>query len=470
MSSLDFVLDGLKTDRRDEAYGRTHDHFEPVMIFRRWWQVDDWGWALKHAQNDTAIIGSTRDREMLMVTEESVRNRAYFLFANRTGSNWQDPVSNWIQAIAEEVEAARATDITGELFTYRPLSQFMPTMILPAIEAKIASGSIASSALPIELQRLQILWPSSGQPIVQINGDVAINVVGTPTRSDYKLDEAIFANDVVPGSERLVPPEVDGKRVAYLLLFSSFMDFRVYFDFTPNGPEGPADSVMPLYELQELATRKAFFQVHPPEVLLARLKQLGWPPSPAYYPSLVHAMSQPGGDTPQSIATTIKAIHGPSYWARRMTLWEELKIFANRTPYVRKAIEEYLEGDYVSSVYVAVPQFEGVINDYVRGAGGTLSGRFRNDVGEFLRLIQSRKALLFPRYALTEIVDFIDSGTFWDNTSTITNQQEDVNRHGIAHGVFTGFETQELALKFIILIDCIALILLQDQVLRGVLN
>ncbi|MDW5265362.1 MULTISPECIES: hypothetical protein [Acidobacteriaceae] len=407
---------------------------------------------------------------MLMVTEDNVRNRAYFHFANRTGSNWQDPVSNWIQAIAEEVEAARATDITGELFTFRPLSQFMLSMIIPAIEAKVANGSVSPNALPVELKRLQILWPQSGQPIVQINDEVAINIIGKPSREGYKLGESVTAADFIPGSERLVPPEISGARVAYLLLFSSFMDFRVYFDATANAPEGQGDSVMQPYELQELAARKSFFQAHPPEALLARLKQLGWPPSPTYYPTLVHSMSQLGGDTPQNIATTIKAIHAPAYWAKRIALWEELTIFAARTEYVKKAINEYLEADYVSAIYVAVPQFEGIINDYVKSAGGTLSGGFRDHVNEFLRLIQSRKLLLFPRYALTEVVDFIDSGTFWNNTSTVTNQQEDVNRHGIAHGVFTGFETQELALKFLILLDCIAFILLQDQVLRGVLN
>jgi hypothetical protein len=71
---------------------------------------------------------------------------------------------------------------------------------------------------------------------------------------------------------------------------------------------------------------------------------------------------------------------------------------------------------------------------------------------------------------LNLIVDFIDSGSFWNNTSTITDPKQEVNRHGIAHGVFTGFETQELALKFLILIDCVAFVLLQDQLIRGVLN
>ena len=74
---------------------------------------------------------------------------------------------------------------------------------------------------------------------------------------------------------------------------------------------------------------------------------------------------------------------------------------------MRKAIEEYLEGDYVSAIYVAVPQFEGLINDYAASAGGTVSGRFRDTVTEFKDLVESRKVFLFPPFALTHVVDFI---------------------------------------------------------------
>lgn len=408
-----------------------------------------------------------------MVTENDIRIRAYFHFENRTGKNWEDAAANWTQAEGEEraLATARALDISGELFTFRPLSQMIPMLVVPSIDEKVANGAISAATLPIEIKRLQILWPPSGVPVVQLNEEVQINVVGLPVRTDIKAGDPVYASDIVPGSERLVPPTINGLPVAYMLFFSSFMDLKLYFDFTPNAPDPrPEAAMMPRYELQELAARRNFIQANPPETLLARLKQLGWPPSSTYYPTLVQTMAQPGGDTPAMIASTITALHGPQYWTRRIAIWEELRIFTTRTPYVRKAIEEYLEGDYVSAIYVAVPQFEGLINDYVGSAGGAVASRFRDTVTEFKRLIESRKVLLFPGFALTQVVDFIDSGSFWNNTGTIANPQQEVNRHGIAHGVFTGFETQELALKFLLLLDCVAFILLQDQLIRGVLN
>jgi hypothetical protein len=108
------------------------------------------------------------------------------------------------------------------------------------------------------------------------------------------------------------------------------MDLRVYFDFSPNAPDWtPETQRKPPYEFQEFAARSNFIQANPPKTLLTTLKQLGWPPSPTYYPSLIQTMAQPGGDAPAMIASTIIAIHGAQYWARRITLWSELKIFSN---------------------------------------------------------------------------------------------------------------------------------------------
>jgi len=405
--------------------------------------------------------------------ENDIRTRAYFHFENRTGKNWGDSAANWSQAEAEEMAlaTARALDISGELFTFRPLSRMIPLLVVPSIDEKVANGVISATTLPVEIRRLQILWHPPVAPVVQLNDEVQIIVEGLPARTDIKPGDPIYASDMVPGSEHLVPPTINGSSVKYLLFFSSFMDLTVYFDFAPNAPvPSPEAPRMPRFELQKLAARSDFIQANPPETLLARLKHLGWPPSPTYYPSLVQTMAQPGGDTPEMIASTIIALHGAEYWRKRIVLWKELLIFATRTPYVCKAIDEYLEGDYVSAIYVAVPQFEGIINDYVRSSGGAVAREFRSTLSEFARLIESRKVLLFPRFVLKLVVDFIESGSFWNNTSRIADPKQEVNRHGIAHGVFTGFETQELALKFLILIDCVAFVLLQDQLVRGVLN
>jgi hypothetical protein len=147
-----------------------------------------------------------------MVTENDIRTRAYFHFENRTGKNWEDPDANWNQAEAEEraLATARVLDISGELFTFRPLSQMIPLLVVPSIDEKVANGFISATTLPIEIKRLLILWPPSAAPVVQLNDEVQINVAGHPARTDIKLGDPIYASDIVPGSERLVPPTING--------------------------------------------------------------------------------------------------------------------------------------------------------------------------------------------------------------------------------------------------------------------
>jgi hypothetical protein len=91
--------------------------------------------------------GANEAKEKTVLNEDDIRTRAYFHFANRTGANWQDLTSNWTQAEAEEkaLAAARTTDISGELFTYRPLSQLIPRLVSPAIRIYITDTAGKSS-------------------------------------------------------------------------------------------------------------------------------------------------------------------------------------------------------------------------------------------------------------------------------------------------------------------------------------
>jgi hypothetical protein len=45
-----------------------------------------------------------------------------------------------------------------------------------------------------------------------------------------------------------------------------------------------------------------------------------------------------------------------------------------------------------------------------------------------------------------------------------------VNRYGIAHGIFTGFECESISLKYLILLDSLSFVLLHDRMLVGSLK
>ncbi len=59
--------------------------------------------------------------------------------------------------------------------------------------------------------------------------------------------------------------------------------------------------------------------------------------------------------------------------------------------------------------------------------------------------------------------EYLKDGSFWANTENIINPRIQINRHGILHGLFTGFESKEIALKYLLLLDSLAFILLHDK-------
>ena len=84
-------------------------------------------------------------------------------------------------------------------------------------------------------------------------------------------------------------------------------------------------------------------------------------------------------------------------------------------------------------------------------------------------LVFSRKVLLFPSPVLNLILDFLSSATFWKTTADIGDPTQEVNRKGIVHGIFTGFEARNIALKYLVLVDGLALVMLHDQIVSGTL-
>jgi hypothetical protein len=58
----------------------------------------------------------------------------------------------------------------------------IPFLVVPSIDEKVANGVISATTLPVEIKRLQILWPPSAVPVVQLNDEVQINVVGISAR------------------------------------------------------------------------------------------------------------------------------------------------------------------------------------------------------------------------------------------------------------------------------------------------
>jgi hypothetical protein len=144
----------------------------------------------------------------------------------------------------------------------------------------------------------------------------------------------------------------------------------------------------------------------------------------------------------------IAGVFSRDYWAEKTKLWEETNLFPHRLNYLKKVIEEYFDGDYVSAIYILAPQFEGIVRDYLGSCGTAPNYRFESCLNQLRERVYSQPIMMFPREVLEAILGFMQKGTFLTETAMVTNPSQQVNRHGIAHGVFTEFETQEIACYF----------------------
>ena len=105
-------------------------------------------------------------------------------------------------------------------------------------------------------------------------------------------------------------------------------------------------------------------------------------PAPGYYPNVVALLHKnPESLQGATLADAVAGAYGRALWTSRLEVWAEAKFFPERLEYVRKAIDEYLEGDWVSSTYVIVPQFEGIIKDYLEASGMVPRESFRGTDG-----------------------------------------------------------------------------------------
>jgi hypothetical protein len=358
------------------------------------------------------------------------------------------------------------------IMTFRPMSQMLRLFVVPEIERRIARGTFSANHLPFQLHQFRILR-GGGQNIIEINDDVQI-VAKVPVTRAVKKGEPLTLADVKPDECFLQPPTINGKPAGFFLCRSLFLNFITMFDSIPNAPPDPSGAPYeprPMrYPLAEMAHAEQLARAMKPIEKYRQLADASWPPGPGHYPDVMWRVHQnPDILQKREFADVVGAAHNEDYWKQRLAFWTQTEFFGDRMPYVRKAVDEYLAGDFVASIYVLVPHFEGIVKDYLDAADVPRRYRLESCVRDFKTLVLSRKALMFPRLVLDQIFTFIETGSFLTETGNVADPAKEVTRHGIAHGVFMGFENRDIALKYLILLDALAYLLLHDKLLAGTL-
>lgn len=161
-------------------------------------------------------------------------------------------------------------------------------------------------------------------------------------------------------------------------------------------------------------------------------------------------------------------MYSSDYWNVQLAFWREIKAFPSRLDYVRKAAQEYEEGDYISAVRVITPEIEGVIREHLTFSGQTPANGQRACLRQFRALIQSRPFRMFSVELLDLILGSVDTD-FMKHTDHVVDPALEANRHGVAHSIFAGFENRDLALTYLVLFDALGFLIFHDRLVTGTL-
>lgn len=354
----------------------------------------------------------------------------------------------------------------SEVMLYRPVSQMVKVFVLPEIDRRVGSGAIQETSLPLQVYQFRVVEPG-GVSRVELNEEVQLTMKGRAKKA-VKAGQLLRPGDLDLASMVLEPPIVDGTPRSFFLLLSAFLNLRTAFDFTQSG-SGPSAPPMQ-FPIAELVQMKAFLATVRPVEKFRQLASLNWPPAPGYFPNVIaYAHANPEDLKEPQFTDKVADAYDAEFWQGQIDLWTQTKLFPGRLHYIRKAVDEYSQDDWISSIYVIVPQFEGIIRDYLRAVDEAPTDRFKDMVRQLRKLVFSRRVLLFPAPVLELILTFLETGTFWKNTTGIDDPTQEINRHGIVHGSFIGFEAKDIALKYLVLVDALALLLLHDRIVCGTL-
>jgi hypothetical protein len=359
------------------------------------------------------------------------------------------------------------------LFFNRTVSHLLKLFIIPEIEKRIANNSITKDKLPIEIKQFrasQKQEPTGNfTPIVEINEEVKL-IAQVKMKNKISPGNPVMLGDIVPEECYITPPEYDGVPAGYFYWRSTFLNYIFIFDLSHNVPKPFQDELPTKIHLPilEFINANNFIKIIKPLEKFRLLASNNWPPSPGYCPQIMNIIhNNTTIIEEESFIKQVADIFNEKYWEDKVNFWKETGFFNKRIQYIERAIKAHYEDDYIASIYVIAPQFEGIMIDYLKKCAKTVPAHFPDIIKAFKDICLSRKIMLYPREVLEVILDFIDNKAFWKPSVKVKDKRVEINRHGIAHGTFTDFECKEVSLKLLILFDGLAFVLLNDKIVSG---
>ena len=332
----------------------------------------------------------------------------------------------------------------------------------PELEARARVGT-----LPLDFQMKQCLirLPSNSRPIVEFNEEVALKAkVKVADDCEPKVGDTARL-DNIQYVERIYPPEIDGKRVAFIYARWVGGEYSVFFDLSPNHediPQQPGDEwdigraigASVQSSMVELA-----LDVH--ESVQAEVTKIGLWAAPALvpYPLSKIASLVKAGDEAGARKALVDHCSAPRL-TDLVAGWWVVPAFSDRRPLIEQALGAHVAGQYFLSVSTLIPHLEGVMTDWLHTTISDAPFRQESKTKKFRDVIASwQDATPTFRRVAESAIGFILTGPA---LATFKNWSDSfdtsfANRNVVGHGKFDAkLYGEENSAKLFLMLDTLA--------------
>ena len=320
--------------------------------------------------------------------------------------------------------------------------------------------------LDFQIRRCLILFPQEKAPIVHFNEEVPWDgfVKLTPS-AKLEPGDSVFLSQV-ERIENVNPPEVDGKRVAFIYLYPSWQGWKLVWDATPNFPDmdvkasGTEDweigRIIAASLNQNLTDRVVAFH----DTVKDSTRAIGLWAVPSLVPNPLAAIADKCAAGDLDGAKKLLIGHCTDDFLRhRVDTWGTNELFRRRDDVFKEAIWAHATRKYALSVSALMPQVEGVVTEWIHGqAPGTQVPRKEiSKLKKMEEIVMAKyKMSLTDSLIVRSFVDFMVGGpmlsTFNDWFGPLLDPFP--NRHAIAHGRFIAdYFSEENSIKVFLLLD-----------------
>jgi len=286
-----------------------------------------------------------------------------------------------------------------------------------------------------------------------------------PPGTVFDKGQAVFVHEIVEITA-VMPPTIDGRRVAFVYLYGTGNAWQIVFDFTPNVPENlipeeekktwPLSSVI-AESLQSLLIERVI-HIHDQTQDLLRGNGLWAAPALLPYPlsKIVKQLTERDKD---GASATLRNYCTPQWIKQLSSKWWTIEQFAMRKSLVDEALEAHSENKYGLSIHALLPQVEGIVSDYIstRVPESEIPWRQESKTKKFRDLVLDKLPSSYTYQRIVQsAIDFIVAGPVLKTFKRWVSEIDEAfpGRNFVEHGKYDpSLFTEENSIKLILLLD-----------------